>query len=102
MKQARINEIWGVVFLLLGLFTFASLLFFHPDDYAFYTSHPVRPVQNYTGIAGAYLSFGLFFAFGISAYLIPILFLLWSGCFFLQQAYPFILENGWMVLPFLL
>lgn len=76
---------WGVLFLLLGLFTLASLVFFHPEDLAFYTSHPTRPIENYTGITGAYLGFGLFLTFGISAFLIPTLFLLWSGCFFLQK-----------------
>ncbi|MDA9101144.1 DNA translocase FtsK 4TM domain-containing protein, partial [Omnitrophica bacterium] len=85
MKKARINEIWGVLFLLLGLFTLASLIFFHSADLSFYTSHPTTPVQNYTGIIGAYTAFGLFLTFGISAYLIPGFFLLWAGCFFLQQ-----------------
>ncbi len=85
MKKDRINEIWGVLFLLLGLFTLASLVFFHSADIAFYTSHPSNPVENVTGIIGAYLAFGLFITFGISAYVIPLLFLLWSSCFFLQQ-----------------
>lgn len=85
MKKNRINEIWGVLFLLLGLFTLAALFFYHPEDLSFYTSHPASPVQNYTGVAGAYLSFGLLLAFGISAYLIPALFLLWSVCFFAQN-----------------
>ncbi|MDD5217083.1 MAG: DNA translocase FtsK 4TM domain-containing protein, partial [Candidatus Omnitrophica bacterium] len=85
MRKERVNEIWGVLFLLLGFFTLASLAFFQPDDIAFYTSHPHNPVENYTGVTGAYLAFGLLLVFGISAYLIPLLFLLWSGCFFLQR-----------------
>jgi len=69
----------------LGLFTLAGLLFFHPEDLSFYTSHPSDPVKNYTGVAGAYVAFGLFVTFGIAAFLIPAFFLLWSGCFFLQK-----------------
>lgn len=85
MKKERINEIWGVFFLLLGLFTLASLSFFDPRDIAFFTSHPQAAVRNYTGILGAYLAFGLFLSVGISAFVIPVLFLLWSCCFFLQK-----------------
>jgi S-DNA-T family DNA segregation ATPase FtsK/SpoIIIE len=85
MKKERVNEIWGVFFLLLGLFTFASLFFYHAEDIPFYTSHPTFPVANYAGIFGAYLAFGLFLVFGISAFVIPFVFLLWAECFFIQK-----------------
>ncbi|MCM8776533.1 MAG: DNA translocase FtsK [Candidatus Omnitrophica bacterium] len=85
MRKERINEIWGVLFLLLGLFSLASLLFFHTEDIPFYTSHPSSPVRNVTGVTGAYLAFVLFAVFGLSAFVIPMIFLLWSGCFFLQR-----------------
>ncbi|HXV28557.1 MAG TPA: DNA translocase FtsK [bacterium] len=85
MRKDRINEIWGVLFLLLGLFTLASLVFFHPEDVSFYTSDPSNPTLNYTGVIGAYVSFGLLLTFGVSALIVPVLFLLWSGCFFLQR-----------------
>src|SRR4051812_26394972 len=85
MRKERINEIWGILFLLLGLFTLASLSFFNPSDLSFYTSHPNLPPENWTGITGAYLAFGLLITFGISAFMIPMLFLLWAACFFLQS-----------------
>ena len=85
MEKKRINEIWGILFLLLGLFTLASLLFFQPEDLSFYTSHPYFPVHNVTGIIGTYIAFGLHLAFGLSSLLIPGLFLLWAACFFLQK-----------------
>lgn len=85
MKKERVNEIWGVFFLLLGLFTFASLFFYHTEDMAFYSSHPTFPVENYAGVFGAYLAFGLSLVFGISAFVIPFVFLLWAECFFLQK-----------------
>jgi S-DNA-T family DNA segregation ATPase FtsK/SpoIIIE len=85
MRKDRLNEIWGVFFLLVGLFALASLVFFHKDDLSFYTSHPALPVRNYAGLIGAQLSFALYLTFGIGAFLIPALFLLWSVCFFLQR-----------------
>ena len=85
MKKERVNEIWGVFFLLLGLFILASLLFFHPEDMPFYSSHPTVPVANYAGIFGAYAAFGLFLVFGVSAFVIPFIFLLWAECFFHQN-----------------
>ncbi len=85
MRKDRINEIWGVLFLLLGLFTLASLVFFHPEDVSFYTSDPSNPTFNYTGVIGSYVAWALLVTFGVSALLIPVLFLLWSGCFFLQR-----------------
>ncbi|MSR77539.1 MAG: DNA translocase FtsK, partial [Candidatus Omnitrophica bacterium] len=85
MKKERINEMWGVLFLLLGFYIFGSILFFHPEDLAFYSSHPNFPVKNVTGIIGAYLAFGLKLSFGDSAVWIPGLFLLWAFCFFTQR-----------------
>ena len=85
MKKERINEIWGVFYLLLGLFTLASLFFSHAGDVSFYSSHPSLPVKNLTGLIGAYVAFGLKITFGTSAFLIPILFLVWSSCFFHQK-----------------
>ncbi len=85
MKKERINEIWGVFFLLLGLFALGALLFYHPEDISFYTSHPSEPARNWTGLIGAYLAFGLFLAFGQSAFVIPLVLLLWARSFFYQQ-----------------
>ncbi len=85
LKQERINEIIGVLFLLIGLFTLVSLLFFHPSDHSFYTSYPNQQYRNVTGISGVYLAHYLRLVFGLSAFSIPALFLFWSSCFFLQK-----------------
>ncbi len=85
MRKERTNEIWGILFLLLGLFTLASLVFLYREDLPFYSSLPSSPIRNVTGVVGAYLAFGLIFAFGVSSLVIPALFLLWAGCFFLQR-----------------
>src|SRR3989338_4242144 len=85
IKQERVNEIMGVLFLLVGLFTLVSLLFFHPNDHSFYTSYPNHEFRNVTGVAGVYLAHYLRLTFGFSSFSIPALFLFWSSCFFLQK-----------------
>ena len=85
MKKERINEIWGVVFLLLGLFSLCSLIGYNRLDIPFYTSHPNNPVQNYTGIMGAYFSFALNLSFGWSSFVVPVLFLIWAWSFLKQR-----------------
>lgn len=85
MHKKQLNEIWGVFFLLLGLFTLASLVFFKQADIPFYTSHPHTPIQNYTGVIGAYVAFALLVTFGMASYFIPFLFLLWASCYFMQK-----------------
>lgn len=85
MKKERINEIWGVVFLLLGLFALLSLIGYTPLDIPFYTSHPNQPANNYTGIIGAYTAFGLYLSFGWSAFVVPVLFLIWAWSFLKQR-----------------
>ena len=85
MRKERINEIWGVIFLLLGLLTIASLVFFDPEDLSFYSSEPHLPPWNRTGVIGAYLAHFLILSFGLGAYLIPGFFLVWSWCFFTQR-----------------
>ena len=85
MRKERINEIWGVIFLLLGLFTAASLFFFKPEEISFYSSRPVANLQNPTGLIGGYLAHGLTLTFGLGSYLIPCVLLIWSWCFFNQR-----------------
>ena len=74
-----------MLFLLLGLFTIASLVFYHPEDLPFFASTPNTPVLNYTGLTGAYVAHGLLISFGLGSYLIPFLLLIWSWCFFNQR-----------------
>jgi len=85
MKQKRANEAIGVLLLLVGLFAFVSLLFFHPSDYAFYTSHPNEAYRNITGQIGVFVAHYLILAFGWSSFSIPAIFLFWASCFFLQK-----------------
>ena len=64
----------ALIFLLgLTLLVSLSILSYSPSDLGFYTSHPPTNLRNLVGIAGAYLSHTLFFLFGWSTYLIPLL-----------------------------
>ncbi len=85
LTRERVNEIIGVFFLLIGLFTLVSLLFFHPSDHSFYTTYPNQNYRNITGITGVYLAHYLQLIFGISSFSLSGLFLFWAGCFFLQK-----------------
>lgn len=85
MKKERVNEILGVILLFVGAFLIASLIFHHNEDHSFFSSHPNHPVQNLTGIAGAYISHYLLLTLGFSSYFIPLAFFFWSGCLFLQN-----------------
>ena len=85
MKKERVNEIYGVLFLLAGLFLLIGILFHDPADHSFYTSEPNQPIQNPTGIIGAFIAHYLTLIFGFSSYSIPFLLLFWSSCFFLQR-----------------
>ncbi len=85
MRKERINEIWGVVFLLFGLFTVASLVFFKPEDVPFFSNRPEWGIRNPTGLVGAYLAYGLTLSFGLASYLIPGVLLMWAWCFFTQR-----------------
>ena len=85
MKQERINEIIGLMFLAISLFTFWSLLTYDVHDNPFFTSHPNTTIHNGAGLIGAYLSYFLMFAFGYSSYTFPLIFLFWAISFLVQK-----------------
>lgn len=76
MKDSSLNgqEKIAVIFLIgFTLLVSLSIVSYNPSDLSFYTSHPQSNVRNLVGIAGAYLSHSLFFLFGWSTYLIPLI-----------------------------
>lgn len=79
MQKEKINEILAILLLTVGVFIFLSLITFDSNDIPLYTSTPNSPVRNFAGSVGAYTSGFLFFLMGISAYAIPILFLIWGA-----------------------
>ncbi len=81
----KLNEILGLSFFLIGIFTLASLVFHHSQDHPFFSSHPNRPLQNPTGLIGVYLSHYFLLLFGYSAYFISVMAIFWAICHFLQK-----------------
>jgi len=78
MKQQRINEIVGFVYLAIGILILVSLLTHDPDDLSIFASTPNPHMHNFVGIIGAYISSFLYFIIGKSAYVIPFLCLVWA------------------------
>lgn len=84
MKEKRINEVKGLVFVAIGLILLASLISFTPFDLSFYTSNPNIPPKNLIRTFGAYLG-GLFlFLFGWASYAVPLL-IIWLGTELFRQ-----------------
>ncbi len=84
MKEKRISEIKGLVFIAVGLIFLASLVSFTPFDLSFYTSSPNIPPKNLIRTFGAYLG-GLFlFLFGWASYFVA-LFVIWLGIELFRQ-----------------
>ncbi len=84
MKEKRINEVKGLIFVAIGLILLASLVSFTPFDLSFYTSSPNIPPKNLIRTFGAYLG-GLFlFLFGWASYAVP-LFIVWLGIELFRQ-----------------
>ncbi len=61
----------SVVFFLLSLLLFLSLVSYTSRDIAFLNYPPANTISNYIGLVGAYAGFGLFFIFGYAAYFFP-------------------------------
>jgi S-DNA-T family DNA segregation ATPase FtsK/SpoIIIE len=81
----KLNEIIGLSFFLIGLFTLASLLFHHPEDHPFFNTNPNRALQNPTGLIGVYVSHYFLLAFGYSSYFISVMAIFWALCHFVQR-----------------
>jgi S-DNA-T family DNA segregation ATPase FtsK/SpoIIIE len=71
-QSKRLNEVTGILFLSLGLVTLLSLASYHAQDPSWDTASVSRPL-NLIGYPGAYLSDILFQAFGVVAFLFPVL-----------------------------
>jgi S-DNA-T family DNA segregation ATPase FtsK/SpoIIIE len=86
VKERRLNEAKGVIFLAMALIIFASLISFSHHDLSFYTSTPNNPPQNLVRTFGAYLAGLLIFLLGtITGYFIPVFFLFVGIKFFRQE-----------------
>jgi len=73
------NDVLGAVLLASALLLLVAQLSFDRHDIAFNNVPVVRPIHNLIGVIGAYLAYGLFFLFGVGAYLIPVLLVLFAS-----------------------
>lgn len=73
MKQEYQEKITLIFLLGFTLLVSLSIISYSSSDLGFYTSHPRSNVNNLIGVAGVFISHPLFFLFGFSAYLIPLI-----------------------------
>ena len=77
-SRPRLNEAVGVVCLFAGLFVLISLASYHPFDPSWNTATSLAKPANLTGRLGALVSDLFLQVFGIGAYAIPVLILLFG------------------------
>ena len=78
-RQSRSREIAGIVLFALALFVLLCLLSYDRGDPSFthYVAGKIR-IRNLGGVAGSYLADSLFRVFGMTAFLFPLLFGIFS------------------------
>jgi len=80
------REIIGILLFFLVIFTLISLLSYNPSDPSINNSGNAGSVHNMFGLIGAYLSGTFIGLFGIGAFWIPVLLLLYSLHFFSNRS----------------
>ena len=85
MKEDRLHEFLGILFLAAAVIVFLSLVSYDPADVSFFVSTPNSPLSNIIGIIGAYLAGALFFIMGRASFALPLLALFWSASVFLKH-----------------
>src|SRR5208283_5109415 len=71
--QHGVHDVIGIVLCLTGLLLLCALLSYDPKDLSAYTTAPNNPLNNWIGPVGAHLGLWLFWAFGLTAYMVPAL-----------------------------
>ena len=76
-------DLIGFVLVMSALALVLALISFDKGDLSSHTTHPNKPAHNWIGPFGAEVANLFFAAFGVGAYIVPILLVLFSlGCFF--------------------
>ncbi len=78
MRDKKIQEIKAFILIIIAIFCFISLISYDPSDVSFVTSRVNPHAHNLTGRVGAYFAYFLYISLGYSAYLLPILCLIWA------------------------
>jgi S-DNA-T family DNA segregation ATPase FtsK/SpoIIIE len=77
--QHGVNDVIGIVLCLAGLLLLCALFSYDPNDIPdVVTTAPNNPLNNLIGPVGAHLGLWLFWAFGLTAYMIPLLLILFG------------------------
>lgn len=76
-RSKRVQEITGAIAILGSIYLAISLMTYDKWDRSF-SAFSNTPISNYGGIAGAYISDGVFFLFGLTGYLIPFFVLIYG------------------------
>jgi DNA segregation ATPase FtsK/SpoIIIE, S-DNA-T family len=79
LDEAKKNEIWAILFLVIATLILISLVSFDINDISFHTSTPNSRIRNFAGIVGAYIAWGILYTIGLSGYCIPIVILFWAA-----------------------
>ena len=89
-----LNDVIGIVLGAAALLLMVALLSHDPNDIAANRVPPNYPVQNMGGPAGAWVAQKLFWIFGVGAFMIPVL-LLMFGLGYLFQFLSY-LQRRWL------
>lgn len=85
-----LRRLWGLLILPICLFLLLSLFSYEWQDVPLLKEPPDRPAGNLIGPVGAWMSFFLFYTFGIAAYLVPFWLMVFSGVLLFTR-----IENIW-------
>jgi len=72
-QSRRLNEVMGFLFLAAGILVLLSFASFHPSDPSWNTVSETKGAQNLIGPAGAWLADFFLQAFGLAAFVFPVL-----------------------------
>lgn len=96
-SSKRFQYIIGVIAILFSVYLVISLLTHDKWDKSF-TTFSTKPISNYGGIVGAYLSDAVFSIFGLSSFLIPFFLLLYGIRRILNKGRSFVHLFGFLFL----
>jgi DNA segregation ATPase FtsK/SpoIIIE, S-DNA-T family len=74
MRRTGWREAWGILLLAFCVLMFLSVISYNPSDLPFYRDPPPESLSNFVGPAGAWFSFVVFQAFGVTGFLCPVVF----------------------------
>jgi S-DNA-T family DNA segregation ATPase FtsK/SpoIIIE len=92
------NDVIGVALMAAALLLLAAQLSFDRNDVSFLTTRLNNPIRNWIGPLGAYIAWTSFIPFGLAAYLLPGLFVVYGVAYVLSSSNYFRRRVGWSLL----